>query len=57
MNVTVEQRQAVESILSDYSLPVDFKWWLKDNELFLRLDEKTVLAVHSSGTITKHISQ
>ena len=57
MNVTVEQRQAIERILSDYSLPVDFKWWLNDNELFLRLDEKTVIAVHSSGMITKHISQ
>jgi hypothetical protein len=56
MKATDEQRKAVEQIRKDYTLPTDLRWWVRDNELFLRLDERTIFGVHSSGMITKHIN-
>lgn len=56
MEATDEQRKAVEQIRKDYALPTDLRWWVRDSELFLRLDERTVFGVHSSGMITKHIN-
>ena len=56
MEATDEQRKAVEQIRQDYALPTDLRWWVRDSELFLRLDERTVFGVHSSGMITKHIN-
>jgi len=56
MTITDEQIKAVEQIREDYTLPTKLRWWVRHNELFLRLDEHVVFGVHSSGMITKHIN-
>lgn len=55
MNITSEQKKAVDRISRENTFPADFKWWVQGNEVFLRLDEKTVFGVHASGMVTKHI--
>ena len=55
MNITSEQKKAVDRIRRENTFPTDFNWWVQDNEVFLRLDGKTVFGVHTSGMVTKHI--
>ena len=55
MNITSEQKKAGDRIRRKNTFPTDFKWWAQGNEVFLRLDEKTVFGVHTSGMVTKHI--
>jgi hypothetical protein len=55
MNITSEQKKAVDRIRRENTFPIDFKWWIQGNEVFLRLDEKTVFGVHASGVVTQHI--
>ncbi len=55
MNITSEQKKAVDRILRENTFPADFKWWVQGNEVFLRLDGKTVFGVHTTGVVTEHI--
>ena len=55
MNITSEQKKAVDRIRRENTFPADFNWWAQGNEVFLRLDEKTVFGVHVSGVVTEHI--
>jgi len=55
MNITSEQKKAVDRIRKENTFPTDFKWWVQGSEVFLRLDKKTVFGVHTSGVVTKHI--
>lgn len=52
MKITDEMRRAVKRVRSENDFPVDFEWWERDHELYMRLDEKTVYAVHTSGVVT-----
>ena len=52
MKVTDEMRKAVRRVRSENDFPEDFKWWERGNELYMRLDEKTVYAIHISGMVT-----
>jgi len=52
MKVTDEMRKAVKRVRSENDFPADFKWWERDHELYMRLDDKTVYAVHTSGMVT-----
>lgn len=55
MNITSEQKKAVDRVRRENTFPADFNWWVQCNEVFLRLDDKTVFGVHTSGMVTKHI--
>lgn len=52
MKVTDEMRKAVKRLRSENDFPEDFKWWRRDHELYMRLDEKTVYAIHTTGMVT-----
>ena len=52
MKVTDEMRKAVTRVRSENDFPADFKWWERGNELYMRLDDKTVYAIHTSGIVT-----
>jgi len=52
MNVTNEMRETVKRLKAENDFPVDFKWWQSDNELYMRLNESTVYAIHISGLVT-----
>jgi len=54
MIATKEMQDAVKRIRTENDFPADFKWWETDHELYMRLDEKTVFAVHTSGMVTVH---
>ena len=57
MKVTMEQKNSVNQLKQENNFPSDFNWWVKDNDIYLRLNETTVFAVHNSGTVTKHITK
>ena len=52
MNITSEMKASVKRVRAENDFPADFKWWERGNELYMRLDEKTVYAVHISGMVT-----
>jgi len=52
MKVTDEMRKAIRRVRSENDFPEDFKWWERGSEVYMRLDEKTVYAVHISGLVT-----
>ena len=53
----MEQKNSVNQLKQENNFPSDFNWWVKDNNIYLRLNETTVFAVHNSGTVTKHITK
>ena len=57
MKVTMEQKNSVNQLKQENNFPSDFNWWVKDNDIYLRLNETTVFAVNNSGTVTKHTTK
>ena len=55
MNITKEMKESIKRIRSENDFPETFKWWETDHEVWIRLNEDTVFAVHTSGIVTKHV--
>ena len=53
----MEQKNSVNQLKQENNFPSDFNWWVKDNDIYLRLNETTVFAVNNSGTVTKHTTK
>ena len=54
MRLTDEMLESIKRVRAENDFPEDFDFWGGSRELYLRLDEKTVYAVHSSGLVTVH---
>ena len=54
MNITSEMKASVKRLRAENDFPKNFKWWERGNELYMRLNESTVYAIHTSGLVTVH---
>jgi hypothetical protein len=54
MKITSEMQESVKRVRADNDFPADFKWWERGDELYMRLNESTVYAIHASGLVTVH---
>ena len=54
MKITSEMKASVKRVRAENDFPADFKWWERGHELYMRLDDKTVYAIHTNGLVTVH---
>lgn len=54
--MTEAQTTAINKVMEEYDFPEEFNYWKKGREVILRLDESTLVAVHTSGVVTVHKS-
>ena len=54
MRLTDEMLEAIKRVRKENEFPEDFDFWGGSREIYLRLDENTVYAIHSSGLVTVH---
>ena len=54
MKITSKMKASVKRVRAENDFPADFKWWERGNELYMRLDDKTVYAIHTNGLVTVH---
>ena len=52
--MTEEQTKAISRVMEEYAFPEEFNYWKKDQEIIMRLDESTLIAIHTSGVVTEH---
>ena len=52
--MTEEQTKAINRVMEEYAFPEEFNYWKKDHEIIMRLDESTLIAIHTSGVVTEH---
>ena len=52
--MTEEQTKAINRVMEEYAFPEEFNYWKKDQEIIMRLDESTLIAIHTSGVVTEH---
>ena len=54
MKITSKMKASVKRVRAENDFPADFKWWERGNELYMRLNDKTVYAIHTRGLVTVH---
>jgi len=54
MKLTDAMLESLKRVRAENEFPKDFDFWGGKHELYLRLDENTVYAVHTSGIVTEH---
>lgn len=54
MKLTDAMLESLKRVRTENEFPTDFDFWGGSRELYLRLDENTVYAVHASGLVTVH---
>ena len=54
MRLTDAMLESIKRVRAENDFSEDFDFWGGHNELYLRLDENTVYAVHTSGAVTAH---
>ena len=55
MKITRDMKESIKRIRAENAFPESFKWWETEHEVWIRLNEDTVFAVHTSGIVTKHV--